>query len=113
MREIAVKKRTVHITKVISISVLSLLFLFQGFKVNARHLLLKDNMCTKSKVVFDTSSLRYIFSHAEEILLNPEEFWENDRAYKIIKKLLTYLKRPIPYDKWKKNISAMTALGQR
>ncbi|UCC39514.1 MAG: hypothetical protein JSV96_17305 [Candidatus Aminicenantes bacterium] len=97
--------------KIISISVLLVFLIFHGFDINAEELS-TENVCNKSKITFDTSSLKYIFLHSEEILLDPEEFWESDPAYKIIKKILTYLKRPIPYEKWKKNIGAIAELSQ-
>ena len=106
------KKSIAYATKLIAIPALLLLFLFQGLNISAKKPILADDACTKSKVTFDTSSLEYIFLHAEEILSNPEAFWENDSAYKAIKKIMTGLKRPIPYDKWKKNISAIAELSK-
>ena len=106
------KKGTVHTAIRISISALLLLFLLPGFNVSAKDPIRTDDVCTKSKVAFDKSSLEYIFLHAEDILLNPEAFWENDSAYKVIKKILTGLKRPIPYDRWKKNISTIAKLSK-
>lgn len=98
--------------KKVIIVALSLLFLFQGIDVNAKCSLVADDVCAKSSVTFDTSSLKNIFLHAEEILNNPEEFWEKDPAYKVIKKILTSLKRPIPYAKWKENISTIVKLSK-
>jgi hypothetical protein len=106
------EKHTAPGTKVIAIPALLLLFLFQGLNASAKKPILADDACTQSKVAFDTSSLRYVFSHTEEILSNPEAFWENDSAYSVIKKILTGLKRPIPLDKWKKNISAIAELSK-
>lgn len=94
----------VSIAKVLIISTFSLLGSLQESEVNAEQLSPPDETCSKSEVRFDTSSLKYIFLHTEEILSNPKAFWESDNAYKNVARMYSYMKREIPYEDWTQRI---------
>lgn len=63
------------------------------------------NPCLGSVVVFDTSSIDTIVNHPEEILADPEGFWETDSAYILAARWHHVLaKMEIPWDEWKLKI---------
>jgi hypothetical protein len=69
-------------------------------------------LCTSSQVVFNNSSLEFIFLEPEKILENPKKFWQNDKAYQLIGELYKMMKRPIPMEKWKENIIPLSQLSR-
>ena len=43
------------------------------------------NQCLTSKFKFDNSSIEKIVMHPEDILEEPNKFWDNDSAYQLVK----------------------------
>jgi hypothetical protein len=58
--------------------------------------------CLNSKIRFDDSSLEMLVLHPEEVLTNPDAFWANDSAYKMVKQWHKNISFPVPVDQWNK-----------
>lgn len=57
--------------------------------------------CLQSKIRFDDSSIEKIVLHPEEVLANPDSFWESDSAYQLVKLWHQRVSLPIPMEQWK------------
>ena len=92
---------------------LTVALIIGGCYAHAASLPQTDNKYPNIKVSIDASSIKYIYSHIEEILDDPAAFWGSDPAYKIIKKFYAMRNREVPYDEWKGRVSEVSKLSEK
>jgi hypothetical protein len=60
-----------------------------------------ERPCLQSKIKFDDSSIEKLVLHPEDVLADPNLFWESDSAYRLVKLWHQWVSLPIQMDKWK------------
>ena len=58
-------------------------------------------LCLQSKIRFDDSSIEKIVLHPEDLLVNPDSFWESDSAYRLVKIWHQRVSLPVSMEQWK------------
>jgi hypothetical protein len=66
-------------------------------------------LCTSAHIVFDASSVEYIFLRPEDVLAKDERFWEEDSAYRLAKLWHKLNNVPIPLAEWRKDITQLVS----
>jgi predicted transcriptional regulator YdeE len=83
------------------------IYLFSSLPLKSQQLVQvnKENKlkcsCLQSKIQFDDSSIEKIILHPEDVLANPNSFWESDSAYRLVKLWHQRISFPIPMEHWK------------
>jgi hypothetical protein len=78
--------------------------LFNLNPLRSQQLVQKSNLqcpCLQSKLRFDDSSIEKIVLHPEAVLADPDAFWENDSAYRLVKLWHQRVSFPVPMEQWK------------
>ncbi len=62
---------------------------------------LSDCECAQSAISFDISSLEKIILEPEAILQDPEGFWQEDEAYRLVRKWHDRISQPPDLERWR------------
>jgi hypothetical protein len=66
--------------------------------------------CLRSVVQFDISSVEKILLQPEGILKAPDRFWQEDEAYRLVRKWHTRTDQPLDLEAWQRKIEAVRDL---
>lgn len=106
--------------KIIALILFSTLqiYLFSLMPLKSQQLVQEEKSkcpCLKAKIKFDDSSIEKIILNPEEVLANPDSFWESDSAYLLVKLWHQNISFPIPMEQWKAWLQAFKnqSIGER
>jgi hypothetical protein len=74
---------------------------------------MSSGACSQSQITFVTASLERMILHPEEILSDVDAFWNEDETHKRVKSWHNYANIPVPIDKWKEELVAISKLTER
>jgi hypothetical protein len=67
--------------------------------------------CLRSQIAFDVTSVEKIYLQPEIILEDPDQFWQEDEAYRLVKQWHDNTRQPLDLDRWRERIRKIAELS--
>jgi hypothetical protein len=73
---------------------------------------IEEDVCARNNIRIDTTSIDTIYGHPESVLVAPEKFVEEDRAYQLLAKHRARVNDPFQMEAWVKKIDKLDSLPE-
>lgn len=71
-----------------------------------------EDFCSRHNIQFNTDSIDSIYSKPEDILADPDNFLETDRAYQLLAQHRERVNDPFHFDRWLNKIENLASLSE-